>query len=115
VCFSEISAVLAFVKFGSVKITALLFSAILSFTGYGFGGWVIKDLLATFHFALTTSAGRVEFCGNPFRIIGIIIGSHSVVCVWCVVEAGLNRLCGLGDLPSFMLANDLFLADLEPI
>jgi hypothetical protein len=38
-----------------------------------------------------------------------------VLCVWCVVEAGLNRLCGLGGLPSFILANDLFLADLEPI
>jgi hypothetical protein len=54
---SEISAILAFVKFGSVKVSAFLLPAILSITSNGFCGWVVKDLLATLHFALTTSAG----------------------------------------------------------
>jgi len=55
--WSEISAVLAFVKFGSVKVSAFLFPAILTAAGNGFGGWVIKNLLATFHLALAASAG----------------------------------------------------------
>jgi hypothetical protein len=57
VCFSEISAVLAFVKFGSVKVSAFPLPAVLSVTRHGFRGWIVKDLIATFHFALATIAG----------------------------------------------------------
>jgi len=55
--WSEVSAILAFVKFGSVKVSAFLLSAFLSGTRYRLGGWIVKDLIATFHFALTASAG----------------------------------------------------------
>ena len=47
---SEVPAILAFVKFGSVKVSAFLLSTVLSVASHGFCGWIIKDLLATFHF-----------------------------------------------------------------
>ena len=52
----EIPAVLAFVKLGSVEITAFLLSAVLSITRDRFRGWVITDLISSLHGLFTASA-----------------------------------------------------------
>jgi hypothetical protein len=88
--WSEISAVLAFVKFGSVKVSAFLLSAVLSVARNGFRGRIVKDLLATLQGPLAARAIRIKFCGNPFWIIGIVIGFHRGVCGVCVGEAGIS-------------------------
>jgi hypothetical protein len=54
---SKIPAILAFVKLGSVKVSAFPLPAALSVTRNGFRGRIVKDLLATFHLALAASAG----------------------------------------------------------
>ena len=88
----EVHAILAFVKFGSVKVSALLLPAVLIVTRHGFRGRIVKDLLATFNGPFTAIASRVEFRGNPLRIVGVIICFHRFRCV-CVCEAGIEPAC----------------------
>lgn len=65
----KVPAILALIEFCCVKITALLFSAFLSVTGYRAQAWIIKDLIAALHGSLAIRATRVEFSRNPFRIV----------------------------------------------
>ena len=51
-----IPAILALVKFGSVEITALLLSAVLSVACNGFSGWIIKHLIPSLHGLFTAGA-----------------------------------------------------------
>jgi hypothetical protein len=65
---SEVPAILAFVKFGSVKITAFLLATVLSVARNGLGGWIIKDLASSLHGPFTACASRVKLGGDPLWI-----------------------------------------------